>query len=266
MARENDDRLNRILQGWLDRNVGNSDRRALAERISHAVEAAPRLPDPSSGPRRRGVPRAAWVIVAAAVLLVGVIVWQIQHTPPAARPDENQAAQRLLAELDAGELQRRLALLNELDTLFERRWQWMVECGDRVDMSVATAPQSISTSGEVAVRVTVLVRDDPAEAFRVREKTFLLTREEQAVETVLENDVSQKLYFWSYPIDQGLFTYDLDLQITRPGKLSITASGVVPSGKPTKILSFEQEGSEYRVYLLLVPARQDTSSGAIRQL
>ncbi len=206
------------------------------------------------------------VATVAAVLLISVL-WQIRNLPsPAPSPRGNDPVLDVLAQLDADELERRLALLDQLDELFEDRWQWMVECGDRLDTRVATSSQAVSSSELVAARLVVLVRDDPGEPFRIQEKTFVFTREQQAVEAVLEDGVSRKLFFWAFPIDDGLFTYDVDLQTRKPQELSISSSGVVAAGRPTKILSFQQAGSEYRVYLLLVPGSQTMPSRETRQL
>ncbi len=271
MARANKNHLDRILREWVDQKAEDGDREALLARISRAIEEVPQQPHPDRGRqsdrRSRGAFRAICATTAVAIVLLVLVVRQAWSPSGAGRPSgEDGAAQKLLAELDADELQRRLALLDQLDELFDERWEWLVECGDHVDMRVGMGVRTASLSGEVAMRLTVLVRDDPGEKFRVQEKTFVLTREEQAVEAVLEDGVSRKLYFWAFPIDQGLFTYDVDLQTAGPRELSISASGVVASGTPTKILSFEQGGSEYRVYLLLVPAKEKTSSGEVRQL
>lgn len=206
------------------------------------------------------------VAMVAAILLI-TVVWQVKNSPaPAPPPHGNDPVAKLLAQLDADELERRLALLDQLDELFEDRWEWMVECGDQLDMRVAADSRAAASSESVAARLAVLVRDAPDEPFRIREKTFVFTREQQTVEAVLEDGVSQKLYFWAFPIDDGLFTYDVDLQAQKPQELSISSSGVVVAGRLTKILSFTQAGREYRVYLLLVPRHQALPSPKARHL
>lgn len=269
MARENDDRLKRVLRDWLDRTGEPDDREALVERISRAVdEVTPkRHRQPESSWRRNRASRAVMAVATVAAILLVTVLWQIKHLPaPAPSPRGNDPVVDILAQLDADELERRLALLDQLDELFEDRWQWMVECGDRLDMRVAAKSQAVSSSELVAARLAVLVRDDPAKPFRMQEKTFVLTREQQAVEAVLEDGVSRRLFFWAFPIDDGLFTYDVDLQTQEPQELSISSSGVVAAGRPTKILSFQQAGSEYRVYLLLVPGNRMMPSRETRHL
>lgn len=270
MARENNDRLNRVLREWLDRAGDGADREALRQRIAQAVDGTTSMAVSGSETDRRGRRTSrtiyAAAVAAAAVLLVAVL-WPFRNArQPEPLPRGDDPAQELLAKLDVDELQRRLALLDQLDDLFEDRWEWMVECGDRVDMRVSSKPRDGVSLESVAVRLAVLVRDDPAEPFGVEEKTFVLTRAEQPVEAVLEDGVSRKLYFWAFPIDDGLFTYDVDLQTTEPRKMSIRTSGAVAAGRPTKILSFEQDGRQYRVYLLLVPGRQPAASDKTRQV
>jgi hypothetical protein len=262
MARENNDRLNRVLREWLDRADDGADREALRRRIAQAVDGMTSMADSGNATDRwrRRTSRTIYAAVAVAAALLVVVLWPFRNArQPEPLPRGDDPAQELLAKLDVDELQRRLALLDQLDDLFENRWEWMVECGDRVDMHVSSEPIRGVSSESVAVRLAVLVRDHPAEPFRVQEKTFVLTRAEQPVEAVLEDGVSRKLYFWVFPIDDGLFTYDVDLQTTEPRKLSIRTSGAVASGRPTKILSFEQDGREYRVYLLLVPGKPAAS-------
>lgn len=269
MAGKHRDRLNRTLSEWLDRTADTGNREALVDRISRAVEELP--PQPHRGRervwRRRRASRAIFAMAAVAIALLVALVWQIQNLAEPTPPTRvNDPVEELLAQLDVEELERRMALLDQLDELFEDRWEWMVECGDRVDMRVAKTSQTVLSPELVAARLAVLVRDDPGEPFRVQEKTFVLTREQQAVEAVLEDGASRTLYFWAFPVDDELFTYDVDLQTKKPHRLSISSSGLVASGKPTKILSFEQDASEYRVYLLLVPQREKTSLSETRQL
>ena len=267
MKPRNEDSLDRLLRDWLDRSEKDVDRETLADRVSRAVQQVrPQLGSERENHRSRRP--VFWTIAAtAATVLLAVGVWLARSGPgPATLPPNDSPAARLLAELDADELERRLTLLDDLDELFEKRWEWLVESGDRVDVHVAPSEHPANLSDEVAMRLAILVRDDPEEHFRVEEKTFVLTREQEAVETVLKNGSSRKLYFWAFPIDRGLFTYDVDFQETAPHELAISASGVVAAGRPTKILSFEQDGREYRVFLLLVSRRQEVSSGKTHQL
>ncbi len=267
MTQRNEAPLDRLLRDWFHRSEEHVDRDALAERVSRAVQEVQPEPDPKREDhrRRRSV---LWTIAAtAAALLLAVGVWLARSGPgPATIPPDDSPAAKLLAELDADELERRLALLDDLDELFEKRWQWLVESGDRVDVHVGASQQPANLSDEVAMRLAILVRDDPKEPFRVEEKTFVLTREQEAVEAVLKNGSSRKLYFWAFPIDRGLFTYDVDFQEAAPHELAISASGVVAAGRPTKVLSFEQDGREYRVFLLLVSGRQEKATNETHQL
>lgn len=268
MTRDKDEPLKRLLGDWLDRRERDADRDALAERIARALADAPPRPRQEGTPvtRPQRANRALAAVAVVAVVLLLALVWQVRNLPSPSPPEQgDNHAEELLGQLDADELERRLALLDQLDELFEERWQWMVECGDRVEMHVGER-SARAAAGPFAVRLAVLVRDDSSEAFRVQEKTFVLTREEQAVEAVMEDGVSRRLYFWAFPVDNELFAYDVDLETGKPDDFAISSSGVVAAGRPTKILSFAREGKEYRVHLLLVPGRGHGSRGEKRHL
>lgn len=267
MAQRNEDALDRLLRDWSERSEADVDREALAERVSRVADEVRPQPGPESDGSRRKRPALRTIGAIAAALLLAIGLWFARSRPePAAVPPQDTPAAKLLAQLDADELERRLALLDDLDELFEKRWEWLVESGDRVDVHVGPPEQPANLSDEVAMRLAILVRNDPKEPFRVEKKTFVLTREQEAVETVLKNGSTRKLYFWAFPIDRGLFTYDVDFQEAAPHELSISASGVVAAGRPTKILSFERDGREYRVYLLLVSGRQERATKETHQL
>ena len=296
MTKRENDSLTCLLRRWLDEALPSDDDQVQLERVLRRAAELPQPQSPArSRPSRRKYGATVWLSAgAAATVLALLAAWMLKTSsgtiqPPALRrehaerredqtparndrrPDvqplrpDGPPADTALVQLGSDELRRRWDLLDQLDELFGKRWVWMVECGDRVDMKVTC--NSISPdSAPLAARLAILTRQGPDQEFRVHDKSFILTREQQLVEAVFEDGAARKLSFWVYAIDESLYTYDLDFVLEGEQSLSISTSGVLVAGRATQIFSIRRGQHEYRAVLLLMSRLRTASPNSKRTL
>lgn len=281
MTKRKTDPLDRLLCRWLVRALPRQAEPPPLDDILRATCDMPRSGAQIQASPRAGPWRLLWTIAGTlAVLVAALSGWLASpgartpapssHRPAKPGTYANAAPQngrrsddgrpradgssdaRATARLGNEELLQRLELFAPLDKLFEKKWNWVVEGDDTFDVQVGSVPSGADCVA-VAARLVILVRQAADEEFRVTEKTFILTREQELVETIIHDSGARRLRFWVYPIDEGLYTYDVDFTMEQPSSLSISTSGVIQPGKATEILFVRHDRREYRAMLLLVP-------------
>jgi hypothetical protein len=252
MSESHDNQLDQVLQGWAkSQSVAADDLASLQRRIEDRMRTEQLLSPASIQESRPAEPKrrrllAPLAAIAAAILVAFFAGWTMR---PLASDDD--FAHLIMSRAD------RIKLLGEYKDVFGPELSWLVEQPTRAEIGLRPAGADASTLGRdfVAVRLTLVARTTSSKEWKEVQSLDVVTRREEVVEVAAKSDRHPALTLWAYPLDDNMISIDLRYEPSEfaglsklPSDFAIESSTVQSLGEPAPVMSFENDGVEYRLY------------------
>lgn len=251
MNERRDNQTDQALQDWAkNQAVGADNLASLQRRIIDRI-LIERLVSPAPGPesvrvdekRRLLAPVAA---IAAAILVAFFAGWYLR-----AHDSNDGLTHMVLAPADWAQL------LSEYKNVFGPEFSWLVDQPMRSEIGLRSpgADASAMERDFVVVRLILVARSGNGEEWKELQSLDVVARREELVEVAAKSNRHTALTLWAYPLDDKMISIDLRYepnefvgQSDMPRDLAIESSSVQRLGEPARVMSFENDGVEYRLY------------------
>ena len=208
----------------------------------------------------------AWLVAAASLLValgLGYAGFRLgSQDPPGPMAPATDAAVPAFAQLDPPALRTAVALLSELEWMFDQRLQWVAETSGQVRLRIAEPGEHVGGQPTVLVRITVVQRDAARATSQVLWTAQVVGGDQQLVR--LGNGPAgatdePRLQVWAFALPDGRIMVDSELRLAGPVPLHVASGGVQDSGVPTKVYAGRQGGGEFEVYQTVALLKEKVS-------
>lgn len=143
-------------------------------------------------------------------------------------------------------------LFDELDSVFDRRLDWVYETDGKIQMGVNPELTTYSSLSEqpMLVRLAVLRRLDDG-GWDHCFKADIMMRGEQFAEIVPDGYPETRLHLWLAPASEGRVAIDTAFFMENDEKLVSQIKGVVHEGKLLEMHPVVNDDSNYRVFQII---------------
>jgi len=246
-----------MLVRWADeQRPGATDLDLLAGRIVEAVDdesasaaSAGEPPVPAQcGPAPMGP--ATWFMlgIAALVILLLGFLWlsEASHVgrTEVARSDNVPPA---YAQWPDEQLHTKAILLNEMESIFDRKLNWLAETGDRVQVDVESE-RSLRNGQVLAVRVVIQRRPVGQREWTLAWAIDVVTRSEELVLLRPGKTGEPQFELWAYALPDGMIALDTDVSFHEASSIRSATSEVQADREPREVFKTEADGFEFRVF------------------
>jgi hypothetical protein len=217
MSESHDKQLDQVLQGWAkSQAVAADDLASLQRRIEDRMRTEQLLSPASIQESRPAEPKRRRLLAPLAAIAAAILV-----------------------AFFAGRTMRPLASDDDFAHLIMSR-------ADRI---------KLLGRDFVAVRLTLVARTTSSKEWKEVQSLDVVTRREEVVEVAAKSDRHPALTLWAYPLDDNMISIDLRYEPSEfaglsklPSDFAIESSTVQSLGEPAPVMSFENDGVEYRLY------------------
>ena len=210
-----------------------------------------RVPPPAQPLRSRGPTAAAGlaasVLSALSVATLILLISSRGHHDAPGKTDSPPGYAWLRTE----HVESKTVLLQEMDSLFDRRLAWLAETQNQMDFALLEhQPQTAADhpADRLAVRVVVERRPVGSSAWQLAWTVDVMSRSEEVVSVTPPVAGGNELQLWAYRLPDGTIAVDSALQFSGQQPFSTQTSGLHHDDTPMKVASAVQEDTEYRVF------------------
>jgi hypothetical protein len=255
-----DEKLDALLDQWADQCVSSERLVNLQKRIVSSLQETKFIATGNVGSQesrrdtQRRVARNPWAsrfavgTVVMMLLTVGFVLPQLGQ--PVVSPTFEAAPE--YAWLQEEQIQNKFVLLMEMESLFDRQLAWMAETENRLefglDRSLFSHTDRSPDPGRFAVRVIVEQRQQGTTVWQSAWAMDVVSRNEEFVRVTPSKAYGHELQVWTYRLPDGAIAVESVLQLNGTSPFRARASGLHQNTKPLKVVTAQNNGTEYRVF------------------
>lgn len=255
-----DEKLDALLNQWSDRCVSSERLVNLQKRIVSSLQETKSVAtaDMASQESRRDtqhrVARNQWAsrfAVGTVVMMLLTVGFVLPQWGSSVVATTSEAAPEY-AWLQEEQIQDMSVLYAEMESLFDQQLAWMAETGDRLefglDRSTSDHTVRMKDPGRLTVRVIVEHRPQGSAVWHLAWAMDVVARNEEIVCVNPKKVNGQELQIWTYRLPDGAIAVESMLQLDGTSPFRAQASGLHQNTKPLKVVTAQDNGTEYRVF------------------
>lgn len=248
------DRLNKLLQGWAERQKPDKTKlRLLTENIFQEARRSERETSRKVF-KPRGIPLfwlrlsyASLGVVAACAL---IILLQQQLFVPVSVVRELAEPTQLtkMAAISKEDIGNSLKVLREVNNVFPKDLRWVQTSSAELNLGLVSQPGEVGISSDCVMIHLVIFKKQAGETWQKIWTAEVTAALEEFVQAPLDGKSGNSISFWAYLLPDGLLALDSDIRLKLPVELATSFSGVLKPGVPQKVLSLNTGDVEYCIF------------------
>ncbi len=260
ISNPDDEKLDALLKQWADqcasseRLVNLQKRRVSSLQETKFVATAVVTSQESRRDTPHRVARNPW----ASRFAVGTVVMMLltmgfvlpQWGQPVVATTSEAAPE--YAWLQEEQIQNKSVLLAEMESLFDQQLAWMAETDNRLEIGFDRSQLSHTDRSQdpahFAVRVIVEQRQQGTNVWQSAWAMDVVSRNEELVRVTSGKANGHELQVWTYRLPDGAIAVESMLQLDGTRPFRAQASGLHQNTKPLKVVTAQDNGTEYRVF------------------
>lgn len=260
ISNSDDEKLDALLNQWADQCASAERLESLQKRIVSSLQetkfvaTAAVTSQESRCDTHHRVARNPWAsrfAVGTVVMLLLTVGFVLPQWGRSVVATASEAAPEY-AWLQEEQIQNKFVLLAEMESLFDQRLAWMADTGDRLefglDRSLLSHTDRSRAPAHFAVRVIVERRQQGTNVWQSAWAMDVVSRDEELVQVTSGKANGHELQIWTYRLPDGAIAVESMLQLDGTRPFRAQASGLHQNTKPLKVVTAQDNGTEYRVF------------------
>jgi len=260
ISNSDDEKLDALLKQWADQCASSERLESLQKRIVSSLQetkfvaTAAVTSQESRHDTQHRVARNPWAsrfAVGTVVMLLLTVGFVLPQWGRSVVATASEAAPEY-AWLQEEQIQNKSVLLAEMESLFDQQLAWMAETGDRLEFGLnRSGPDHtvcLDNHGRLTVRVIVEHRPQGSAVWQLAWAMDVVSRYEELVRVTPTKANGHELQVWTYRLPDGAIAVESMLQLDGTSPFRAQASGLHQNTKPLKVVTAQDNGTEYRVF------------------